>query len=472
MQKPNIIYILADDMGYGDLSCLNENAAFTTPHLDKMCQEGMYHTDAHSTSALCTPSRYSLMTGRYNWRSSLKEGVLFGYDTPLIEKSRPTIGSFLQSQGYKTACIGKWHLGFQWPLTDSNNPESIDFSLPLLDAPVDHGFDYFYGICGSLDMPPYVYVENRRVTAMPDRISKCHTRLPIELTKHFFRDGLTGADFEHSDVLPNLTRRVLSQIDQWQDEPFFLYFPMTAPHAPMLPTEEFIGKSGTNLYGDFVLMCDDIVGQINQKLKDLGLVENTIVIFASDNGCAPMANFAELAQFGHHPSYIFRGHKADIYEGGHRIPYIIKWPDKIKPGTHSDEPVLLSDLYATCMDLLDVAPETDQAPDSRSNLDLWLNQHRDAPIHEALIHHSLNGSFSIRKGPWKLEMCPDSGGWSAPKPGSLPNNCHPIQLYNLDDDIREQYNIYEHYPDIVNELKEALYAIVGDDGDPHYGMKK
>ncbi|WP_105617203.1 sulfatase family protein [Vallitalea okinawensis] len=463
MNKPNIIYILADDMGYGDVSYLNERAAFKTPHLDQMCEEGISFTDAHASSAVCTPSRYSILTGRYNWRSTLKQGVLFGYDKPLIETKRQTVATYLQEKGYKTACIGKWHLGLEWTLKDANEKESIDYTKPLKDTPIDHGFDYFYGIAGSLDMPPYVYIENKQVTAIPNRVEVNDVKIPQELNKKFFRTGLTGEDFIHEEVLPNFTERVLSKIDEYKDEPFFIYFPLNAPHTPILPTREFQGRSGTNEYGDFVLMCDDVVGRVNKKLRECGLDENTIVIYTSDNGCSPMANYNELAQYGHNPSYIYRGTKADIFEGGHRVPLIIKWPQVIRHGIQSQEPVCLTDFFATIADIFRDSLEDHVAEDSVSNLPIWSEEEELLPVREALVHHSINGSFSIRKGKWKLEMCPDSGGWSVPRPGTTPEAYPPVQLYNLEEDIREQFNIYDQHPDVVEELKILLkkYIVEG-----------
>lgn len=462
MKQPNIVYILADDMGYGDVSYLNERAAFTTPNMDRMCEEGLHFRDAHATSAVCTPSRYSILTGRYNWRSALKEGVLFGYDTPLIEKERPTVASYLKNQGYQTACVGKWHLGLTWPLKDPDDKESIIFEKPLLDGPTDHGFDYFYGIAGSLDMPPYVYIENKNVTAVPDRIVECERTMPVDSTKHWFRTGLTGSDFVHEEVLTKLTEKALDKIEAFKDDPFFLYFPITGPHTPILPTEEFRGKSGTTAYGDFVLMCDDVVGQVNDKLEALGIAENTIVIFTSDNGCSPMANFPELSQYGHNPSYIFRGTKADIFEGGHRIPLIIKWPEGIKKGTNTNAPTCLVDFFATVVDVLEDRSST-AGEDSVSQYELWKNPSQEKSQRKWMVHHSINGSFSVRKDQWKLIMCPDSGGWSQPLPGTMPDNAIPVQLYNLEDDIREQYNLAEGHPEIVAELSDLLKSTIGSD---------
>uniref|UniRef100_UPI00272A50AE sulfatase-like hydrolase/transferase n=1 Tax=Vallitalea guaymasensis TaxID=1185412 RepID=UPI00272A50AE len=243
--------------------------------------------------------------------------------------------------------------------------------------------------------------------------------------------------------------------------PFFIYFPLNAPHTPILPSKEFQGKSGTNEYGDFVLMCDDVVGKINAKLQELGIDDNTIVIFTSDNGCSLAADYKELAQYGHNPSYIYRGTKADIYEGGHRIPLIVKWPDTIRPNVQCNEPVCLIDFFATISDIFGDSMEGNIAEDSVSNLPIWKEQN-ELPVREAMVHHSINGSFSIRKGKWKLEMCPDSGGWSDPKPGTTDDSYPPIQLYNLEEDVRERFNVYDEHEDIVNELKNLLIQYIED----------
>lgn len=453
--KPNVIYILADDMGYGDISYLNERSQLHTPHLDRLGRQGIAFTDAHSSSAVCTPSRYSIMTGRYNWRSALKSGVLRGYSKPLIEDGRLTVGSLLQSQGYRTACIGKWHLGLEWTLR-SGNPEDIDYAAPIANGPLQNGFDYFFGIAASLDMPPYVYIENDRVTAQPDRVTVAPKS---EHPMGWWREGPTGADFRHEDVLPRLTAKTLERIDAYAGEPFFLYVPLNAPHTPVLPSPAFRGRSGLNDYGDFVLMIDDMVGQVMRKLEEQGIEGDTILVFTSDNGCSPEANFAELASFGHNPSYVFRGHKADIYEGGHRIPLLVQWPERIRAGTISGEPVCLVDLLATMADMLQVPLPKDAGEDSVSNLGVWLGEY-GSPLREAIVHHSVNGSLSIRRGDWKLELCPGSGGWSDPKPGEEPEGTQPIQLYNLAADIGERRNVAAEHPAIVRQLEQLLEKYV------------
>ena len=460
MKPPNIVYILADDMGYGDVSCLNPDSKIRTQHLDSLAAEGMKFEDAHASSAVCTPSRYSLLTGRYNWRSRLKESVLFGYASHLIEPKRMTVASFLGGHGYHCAAIGKWHLGWDWATHDGEvakaDGSNVDFTGEVKNSPNSYGFDYAYAMAASLDIPPYVYVENGKVTAQPDRVTKSSEKFS------WWREGPTGADFFHADVLPNFTRRAIDYVKERAeaDEPFFLYFPLPAPHTPIMPTADYVGKSGTNPYGDFCLQVDGVVGQLKEVLEREGLVENTIFIFTSDNGCSPEADFEELAAFGHKPSYVFRGHKADIYEGGHRVPFIIRWPKVIEGGSSTQETVCLSDLLATCADILGDTLPPNAGEDSVSNLPVWKGETLDTSLREATVHHSLDGSFSIRKGKWKLEMCPGSGGWSYPKPGEESEGLPSVQLYDLNADIGEQRNLCGDFPEIVKELTGLLTSYV------------
>ena len=451
--RPNIIYVLADDMGYGDVSCLNPDSGFRTPNLDRLAAEGLTCRDAHASSAVCTPSRYSILTGRYNWRSSLKRGVNFGYDGPLIEAGRMTVASFLRERGYTTGCVGKWHLGWTWA-TRSDDLEDVDFSQPIEGGPTAVGFDYFHGIAASLDMAPYVYVEDDRVTAIPEGDT------PGREGKEFWRPGPIGPDFDHADVLPHLTGKVLDFIDARgaDGQPFFMYFPLPAPHTPILPTAQFQGKSGTNEYGDFCLQVDDVVGQILAALERRGLAEDTIVVFTSDNGCSPMADFDELAEAGHHPSYLFRGHKADIYEGGHRIPLLIRWPARIAAGSAADQTVCLTDLLATCAEIFADDLPPDAGEDSVSNLSIW--EGASEVVRQATVHTSIDGSLSIRRGRWKLEMCAGSGGWSPPAPGPDCEGLPPLQLYDLDADVGERQNIGDQNPGVVEELTALLEGYV------------
>lgn len=453
--RPNIVYILADDLGYGDLSCLNSDSKIHTPNLDQLARDGMIFTDAHSGSAVCTPTRYGILTGRYCWRSRLKKGVLAGTSPHLIEPGRLTVASVLRTSGYHTACIGKWHLGWDWTMR-KDKPNQIDFDWPIQNGPRTNGFDYGFCIPASLDMPPYVYVENERVTAIPDRTIDGQTG------KILLRKGLIAPDLTPGDVLPTITRKAVSYIDQRakQKSPFFLYFPLTAPHTPILPTPEFQGKSKTSEYGDFVLQVDWTVGQVLETLKRNGLERDTLVIFTSDNGFAPAADLDELRQLGHNPSYIFRGHKADIFEGGHRIPYITRWPGHIKPGSISADPICLTDLAATAAEIVRYDLPANAAEDSVSILPDMLGTAK-GPLREAIVHHSVEGSFSIRQGRWKLELCPGSGGWSYPRPDrDQTEHLPPVQLYDLEADIAETNNVQDRHPEIVTKLTALLQKYI------------
>jgi arylsulfatase A-like enzyme len=465
-KKPNLIYILADDMGYGDVSAQNGNCAFKTPNFDSICETGIHFTDAHSSSAVCTPSRYSIMTGRYNWRSKLKSGVMSGYSEALIEDGRKTVADLLRGQGYRTAAIGKWHLGMNFAKTAEfefrdgfETCPGVDYAAPIAKSPVTNGFDYFYGISASLDMPPYIYIENDKFTHLPDRETEGGG-------KGFWRKGPTAPDFVHEDVLPHLARKVCEKIEEYREEPFFIYFPLPAPHTPILPSAEFLGKSGTNEYGDFILMCDDVVGRITAKLKEEGLYEDTILVFASDNGCSPMADFEELKRFGHNPNYIFRGHKFDIWEGGHRIPLLVRWPAEIPAGKAIPRIVCLSDLMATMAELLGADLPENAGEDSVSNLPLWLDP-EGPELREHIIHQSYDGSLSLRKGRYKLEMCPGSGGETGPMPNrsmmsseAWTDASPEFQLYDLEADIGERRNIIGEKPGIYAAYRALLAECV------------
>lgn len=455
MKKPNIIYILADDMGFGDISILNKDSQIHTHRLDEMAKNGAVFNDAHSTSAVCTPSRYGILTGRYNWRSWLKEFVVWGYDKPVIEKGRQTIASYLKEKDYHTAIIGKWHLGWNWHKDDSKQ-FGYDFSKPITEGPIDNGFDYFYGISGSLDMPPYVYVENDMPTCVPTRM------VPEKNGKEFWRKGPIGEDFSHYDVMENITNRACTYIKKKaNNEPFFLYFPLPAPHTPIVPRQQFQGQSGCNEYGDFCLEVDHVVGQIVDAVKEANIEKDTIIVFTADNGCSPMADYPELAKYGHNPSYVFRGHKADIYEGGHRVPLIVQWPSFIPRGTATDQTVCLSDFMATLYDYFGDTMPDDVGEDSISNLPLWRGDDIDGSLREATVMSSIDGSLAIRKGPWKLEMCPGSGGWSFPQTGEE-DGLPEIQLYNLDTDISERKNVFASHPGVVASLIALLTKYVRD----------
>ena len=348
--KPNIVYILADDLGYGDLSCLNERSKISTPNIDGLARQGMTFTDAHSPSSVCTPTRYGILTGRYCWRSRLKRSVLLGYDRPLIEPDRLTVPALLKEQGYNTAALGKWHLGLGWQLADGGKladrdqlqqDPGIDYAKPIGGGPTALGFDTFFGISASLDMAPYCYIRDDRATQVPSQPTKGR---PFPEN---WREGMKSADFEHLEVLPRLCEEAVAYIDgkavASPRKPFFLYFPLPAPHTPVLPNKPFLGKSKAGIYGDFVVEVDWVVGQVMEALDRNRLAANTLIIVTSDNG-STMTIRREFQEYDHATNYHFRGQKSDAWDGGHRIPFIARWPGKVKPGTTCEDTICLTDL--------------------------------------------------------------------------------------------------------------------------------
>jgi arylsulfatase A-like enzyme len=474
--RPNIVYVLCDDLGYGDLKCLNPDGKIATPNFDRLAKEGMVFTDVHSGSSVCSPTRYGVLTGRYSWRSRLQRGVLGGLSPRLIEPDRLTVAGLLKQHGYHTAAIGKWHLGMDWvkqpgkEVTELNieTPQqvwNVDYAKPIANGPTSVGFDYYYGISASLDMVPYTFIENDRVTVLPtvDKIFPLMLGRPMGQT----RKGPAAPDFDAADVLPELTKKAVDYIADRataakSGKPFFLYLPLASPHTPILPTKDWQGKSGLNPYADFVMQTDFALGQVLAAIDQQGLADNTLVIVTSDNGCSPQAKFEELVPKGHNPSYLFRGHKADIYEGGHRIPFLARWPGRVKPGTTSAQVLCLTDLMATCADIQGAKLPDNAAEDSVSFLRALEGQDRES-LREAVVHHSINGSFAIRQGSWKLALCPGSGGWSAPRPGRDDTTGLPrVQLFDLASDLGEKQNVQDRYPEVVQRLTALLEKYVSE----------
>ncbi len=442
---PNIVYILADDMGYGDPQCNNDQSKIPTPNMDRLAREGMSFSDAHSPSAVCTPTRYGLLTGRYCWRTCLKSGVLWGYSPNLIEPGRMTVASLLKKHGYATGGVGKWHLGL-------GTAEKADYSQPLHPSPVDHGFDYYYGIPASLDMDPYVYIENDHAVELPTATTEG------EPYPAFYRAGPIAPSLKIDQVMPTLTEKALAFIEKQapthETQPFFLYFPLTAPHTPWVPTEEFTGKSKAGVYGDFVAQVDWTVGQVLDTLDRLGMTKDTMVVLTSDNGSHE--DHIDPA-FGHDANRPWRGQKADIWDGGHRVPFFARWPEKIAAGSRCDETVCLTDLLATCAALTGDTLPDNAGEDSYNILPALLGESYEGPIREATVHHSLQGMFSIRQGEWKLVVGRGSGGfhWAA-EDKNPPPQATPGQLYNVKDDFKETTNLYEDRPDVVERLTALL----------------
>lgn len=471
-QKPNILYLLCDDLGIGDVRAYNPNGKIDTKNMDALAAQGIRFTDAHSGSAVCTPTRYGILCGRYAWRSKLQNGVLGGLSPSLIDPQSITVPKFLQQNGYQTACIGKWHLGMDWvkqpgkdvsalAIENNNQVRNVDYSKPFGGGPLAAGFDRYFGISASLDMVPYTFLRDDRVEIVPTVEKAFGMKHRNDQAKT--RSGPAAESFEAEHVLPRLTQEVVNYLKKYQesksDRPFFLYVPFASPHTPTAPTDEWIGKSGLNPYADFVLQQDHSIGQILDALKRLGLEENTMVFFTSDNGCSPQAELPLLREKGHDPVHPFRGHKADIYEGGHRVPMVVRWPNKIKPGTVSHSTVCLTDLMATMADILEVPLAENAGPDSFS----WkpiLQGDYDALVRPYTIHHSINGSFAIRRGDKKLCFCADSGGWSDPKPTNKPDRSAPLQLFDLTKDLQETNNIVSENSGLVQELIKEMEACI------------
>ena len=444
-QRPNIVYVLCDDLGYGDVHAFNpDRGKIATPNLDRLAAAGMSFTDAHSASAVCTPSRYALLTGRYAWRSRLQKGVLGGFDRPLLDADRPTVAAFLKDHGYATACFGKWHLGL--------SPAGRNVDAPFTDGPLRHGFDHFFGIAASLDMAPFAWIEDDRYVEAPS------------VKKTFVREGIAAPGFEAIDVMPTLTNKAVEYVRSHGkpgQPPYFLYLAYASPHAPILPTAEWRGKSGLGDYGDFVMQNDAAVGQVLKAIDDAGQTDNTLVIFASDNGFAPVAGPRELEAAGHYPSAVFRGYKADIWDGGHRVPFIARWPGVVRPGSTAGQLVSLTDLFATVADVLGQPVPAGAAPDSFSLLPALRGS--DVAVRPFDVEHSVDGYFALRQGDWKLELCAGSGGWGNPreKPARA-KNLPAVQLYNLSDDAGEGNNVAADNPEVVDRLTALLEKAVAD----------
>jgi arylsulfatase A-like enzyme len=442
---PNIVFILADDLGWGDLRCYNPESRIPTPNADRLAREGMRFTDMHSPSAVCTPTRYGILTGRYCWRTHLKSGVLWGYSPNLIESGRMTVASMLKSRGYFTAGVGKWHLGL-------GDREKADYSRPLHPCPIDHGFDYYYGIPASLDMEPYLYFENDRAVEQPTS----HTEGSDTPRGVFWRPGPIAPRFQMEEVLPNLTAKaesVIRERGKKPDAPFFLYFPLSGPHTPWVPTRQFRGRSKAGDYGDFVSQVDDTVGRIMRALDDAKLSSNTLLIFTSDNGAHWTPE--DRAKFPHRANAGWRGMKADIWDAGHRIPFLARWPEKVRAGSVSSQLGCLTDLLATAANITGTKLPDNAGEDSFS-LSATLTGEGQKPARNAVVHHSADGMFAIREGDWKLALGLGSGGFSEPRRVSDGTGRAEGQLYNLAKDPSEAENIYARHPEVVARLSALL----------------
>ena len=475
--KPNIIYILADDMGYGDMGCNNPDSKIPTPHLDRLAAQGIRFTDAHAPASVCTPSRYSILTGRYCWRTPLKSGVLWPWDPPLIEPDRLTVAGLLRQHGYRTACIGKWHLGWEWATHDGEPAhkgteigkldvqqrhameQNIDYSKPIRGGPIDCGFDVYFGV-DAPNFPPYTWFEQDRLTDQPTE------EKPAGM---FGLPGRMKSGWKLEKIIPELVRRAVNYIGESGSAPFFLYFPLTSPHTPIVPNEKFIGRSGAGLYGDFVCEVDWVVGEIMTALERRGIADNTLLIFASDNGPEreieaqpdPGA-YERIRAYGHYSMANLRGVKRDTWEGGHRVPFIARWPGVTPPGAVCDRLAILGDLMATCAKIIGVQLREGEGEDSIGILPL-LQGKTDTPVRDVAVHHSCSGRFAIRKADWVFIDAPSGDDnhepeWFKKERGYTRHNC-PGELFNLKDDIAEKRNLYDEHFQVVRKLSKLLEQV-------------
>lgn len=471
-ELPNIVFILADDLGSGDPGCYNADSKIPTPHLDRLAGQGLRFTDAHSPSSVCTPTRYALLTGRYAWRTRLQRNVLGPWDKPLIAPDRLTVGKLLQEHGYATACIGKWHLGQTWATTDGRPPvggarnalSNVDFAKPIIDGPVTRGFDHYFGTIVP-NYPPYCFVQDDHTVGIPSEpMSGDNFNIP----------GPTVPGWKLEDILPGLTSHAVKWVEHAAKakRPFFLYFALTSPHYPVVPAPEFVGTTKVGAYGDFVHQTDWSIGQILNALERSGVAENTLVIFTSDNGAEVTGEvkpgvYDRVQQFAHRSSGELRGAKRDAWEGGHRVPMIARWPGRISAGSVTDEVVCHVDFLATVADILDHTLPDNAAEDSVSILPVLLGEPLSAPVREATVHHSARGKFAIRQGDWVLIDAPggdDNGArgepqWLRDERGYSPHP-HAGELFNLREDRAQRHNLFAEKPELVRELKALLEKYV------------
>ncbi len=469
----NIIYILADDLGYGDVGYLNANSKIATPHIDKLAQQGMSFPNAYTSSAVCTPTRYGIMTGRYAWRTRLKHGVLVNFDYPLIEKNRMTVASMLKENGYNTAMIGKWHLGHEWVRKDgkrapwpkrSLKETNIYFSKPVHTGINDFGFDYSFAINASADMLPYAFIENGKTVGIPN-VKKGR--------KGYGRPGLMVPGWKTENIMPTFIDKAVDYITlqaKQKNTPFFLYLPLNAPHTPIAPNEAYFNRSKAGKYGDFVTEVDANVGRILAAVKQADIEEDTVIIFTSDNGPEKIM-YKRINEYQHNSSGILRGAKRDAWEGGSKVPFIVKWPAKVKANSQSDTLISTVDFFATASAIANTSYAKNAGEDSFSFLSsLKISSSKQISTAEtkktsserdAVIMHTGGGGFAIRVGHWKYIDGQGSNKGNRYRTGAnaKANNKAPVQLYNLNEDPSEQNNLYLAKPKIAQQLKARLTAI-------------
>lgn len=474
-KRPNILIILADDLGYGDVQCYNpDRGKIPTPNIDRLASQGMRFTDGHSSSGVSSPSRYTLLTGRYHWRTSLQSGIVGPFGEPLIAPGRLTIASLAKQNGYRTACIGKWHLGWDWPIDtiertkllqvpynqskveEVNLPEhqalwSGIFSRTIAGGPVTRGFDTYFGT-DVPNWPPFCFIENDRTVGIPSEY------LPAEnlLNNLASVPGPALKDWKLEQILPTLGDKAVEFLTKAakSPQPFFLFLPLTSPHTPLAVNETWRGKSALNSYADFVMETDALVGRVLDALERSGAANNTIVIFTSDNGCATYIGTEELESMGHFPSGPLRGYKGDAWEGGHRIPFIVSWPGMVKAGSTCSQLVQQADLMATFAQIFGIRLPDTAGEDSFSLLPLLKG--KDKPVRRFAVNCALEGVPALRDGPWKLILGPASVWFS-----KVPDD-NTIKLFNLNEDPGETKNLADELPERVAVMKNQIEKLITD----------
>ena len=467
----NVVVILADDMGLASLHAAHRGSGLPTPNLDGLHAQSMSFTDAHSGSAVCSPTRYGLLTGRYAWRTHMKQGIVAKWGPPLIAQDRITLADIGHEAAMHTACIGKWHLGWHWPTADggtTTKAANVDYSKPIGGGPLEAGFDHYFGD-DVPNWPPYVWIEDDRALSMPSDTM-------AQDDANGVRRGPMTPGWSLDAVLPELTSRCVNYIHKCAaaDKPFLLYFSMTSPHTPISPSETFLGQSGVSPYADFLLETDWSVGQVLRALEQNGVADDTLVIFTADNGTSPKCLFDTLEAGGVDLRAHWRGMKADVFEGGHRVPFLVRWPGVVTPGSSCDEPIVLTDIMATVAAALQVPLPNGAAEDSASLLPCLEQQANVAPLHDVIVNHSSQGRFAVRDGNWKLCCCASSGGWTQPtsEAKAIEAGLPPMQLYDLSVDPGETNNLAESHSKQVERMLGLLRAVVereSNDGGDWWG---
>ena len=476
--RPNVLVILADDLGYGDVRCNNpDRGRIPTPRIDALAADGMRFTDGHATSSACSPSRYSLLTGRYHWRTRLQRGIVGMWEPPLVAPERLTIAGLAAQHGYHAACVGKWHLGWDWPITEADaalfrnlgGPASGKskggkivvtptadhvaawqrvFGQVIPGGPTSRGFAEYFGT-DVPNWPPFCFIENDRISGSPSALLSRDQVTSLLATAQ--GPALPGWRLE--DVLPAITDRACAIIAEQarKKRPFLLYVALTSPHTPVAVAPEWQGRSGLGVpYADFVMQTDAAVGRVLDALDTAGCARDTLVVFTSDNGCETKIGFDELERQGHFPSGPFRGHKRDVWEGGHRVPFIVRWPAVVASGRVCGETVCSVDLMATLADVLGTSLPPAAGEDSVSLMPLL--EGREGAVRESLVHQSYTGVFAIRSGRWKLIFGPGAG-----RPDGT-----PAQLYDVEDDPAETRDLAKDRPGEVERLRELMQRNVVD----------